>query len=65
MKIEHEAGQKHGNAASLSRFETRSCPREDCPDPDHKMHWRQLSKSKDQEILHPVLTRNQMNAKRA
>ncbi len=62
MKIEHSAGQKHGNADALSRFKTRSCPREDCPDPGHKMPKRKLIKLKDHEILNPELTRNQMNA---
>ncbi len=62
MKIEHRAGHKYVNADALSRFEKRSCPREDCPDPGHKMPKRKLSKLKDQEILNPVLTCNQMNA---
>ncbi len=48
MKIEHRAGLKHGNVVALSRFETRSCPREDWPDPGHKLPKRKLSKFKDQ-----------------
>ena len=63
MKIEHRAGEKHGNADALSRFETRSCPREDCPDPGHQEQKRKkLSSSKDQAILHTILTRNQTSA---
>ncbi len=63
LKIEHRAGIKHGNADALSRFETRSCSREDCPDLGHKLPKRKQSKLKDHAILHPVLTRNQVNAK--
>ncbi len=63
MKIEHRAGIKHGNADTLSRFETSLCPREDCPDPGHKLPKRKLSKLEDQAILHLVLMYNQMNAK--
>ncbi len=63
MKIKHQEGIKHGNVDALSRFETRSCPREDCPDPCHKLPKHKLSNLEDHAILHPVLTRNQMNAK--
>ncbi len=37
--------------------------REDCPDLGHKLPNRKVNKLKDQEILNPVLTCNQMNAK--
>ncbi len=48
---------------ALSRFETRSCPRQDCPDPGHKLPKCKLSKLEDQAILNTVLTCNQMNDK--
>ncbi len=63
MKIEHRAGIKHGNADALSRFEIRSCPRLDCPDPGHQLPKRILSKTKDQAILNPILIRSQISAK--
>ncbi len=48
MKIEHRAGIKHDNADALSRFETRSCPRLDCPDPGHQVPTaRMVEKSID------------------
>ncbi len=53
----------HGNANALSRFETRLCPREDCPDPGHKLPKFKLSKLEDEANLNPVLTHNQMNSK--
>ncbi len=62
MKIKHRAGSKHGNPDALSRFETRSCPRQDCPDPGHKVPKRKLSKHKDQEILNPLLICRQTSA---
>ncbi len=63
MKIKYQAGMKQGNADTLSRFETKLCPREDCPDAGHKLPKLKLSKLKNQAILHPVLMHNQMNAK--
>ncbi len=63
MKIEHRSGIKHGNADALSRFETRSCPRLDCPDPGHQVPKRNLSKTKDHGILNPILTCSQISAK--
>ncbi len=63
IKIEHRASIKHGNVDTLSRFETRSCPKKDCPDPGHKLPKCKFSKLEDQAILHPVLTLKQMNAK--
>ncbi len=55
MKIEHRSGIKHGNADALSRFETRLCPRLDCPDPGHQVTKIILSKTNDQAILNPIL----------
>ncbi len=63
MKIEHRAGIKHGNADALSRFETRLCPRLDCPDPGHQLAKRNLSKTKDCVIVNPILTHSQISAK--
>ncbi len=63
MKIEHRADEKHGNADTLSRFETRSCPWLDCPDPDHQVSKRNLNKTKDQVILNPILTHSQRRDK--
>ncbi len=63
MKIKHQAGNKHGNADALSRFETRSCPRFDCQDPGHKLLKRNLSKATNQTILIPILTCSQISAK--
>ncbi len=54
MKIEHRAGNKHGNTDALSRFETRSTPRLDYPDPGHKMPKRNLITKDDQTILNPI-----------
>ncbi len=63
MKIEHRAGKKHGNAHALSRFETRLCPRLNCPDPGHQVPKRNLRKSKDHVILNPIVTSSQISAK--
>ncbi len=63
MKIEHRAGIKHGKADALSRFQTRLCPRLDCPDPGHHVPKRILSKTNDQAILNPILKRSQISAK--
>ncbi len=63
MKLEHRAGIKHRNADALSRFETRSCPKLDCPDPDHQVPKRIISKTKDQAIMNSILTRSQISAK--
>ncbi len=63
MKIEHRAGIKHGNVDALSRFETRSCPRLDCPDPGDQVSKRNLSKTKDHVIINSILTSSQISAK--
>ena len=44
MKIIHRPGPKHGNADAMSRVETRKCPREDCPDPGHKVARKKVKK---------------------
>ncbi len=63
MKIEHRAGIKHCNADALSRFVIRSCQRLDCPDPGHQVPKINLSKTEDQAILNPMLTRSEISAK--
>jgi len=67
MTITYRKGSEHGNADALSRFtyntNTRSCPREDCPDEGHKLTRQKRYATDDVadlKLIAPVVTRNQM-----
>ncbi len=59
MTILYRPGKLHGNADTLSRIDTRPCPREDCPDHGHLIKKVKSPSEKKPRLLCAIQTRNQ------
>ncbi len=59
MTILYRPGKLHGNADTLSRIDTRPCPREDCPDHGHLIKKVKSPSEKKPRLLHAIQTRGQ------
>ncbi len=57
MTILYRPTKLHSNADSLSRIDTRPCPREDCPDHGHLIKKVSTSSEKKPRLLHAIQTR--------
>ncbi len=55
----YRPGKLHGNAAALSRIDTRPCPREDCPDHGHLITKVSTPSEKKPRLLLAIQTRGE------